>query len=274
MPDVLSARSIEPRETCRFDYFVITRGTQAGQYTMEVHVDYTLCYVHRDPCRETKAVAHLPLHIHSGNAPLVPAGLRPPSITPHARLARTSPQRRLHMSEHDIDRGHPGKHLHAIERKMPLTGGGEISIRYRLVKGSHTRPDDSRPRYGWNPSTQEAESYFSTADEAAMELTIHNLSGLHLKHVRLEDVCLFYQNPDGSKGPLFSERLPDGNSQFEVLPSEVYFGSFQADEQRTRYLGLVTRGVRAGHFFVHFDVKYEIVDGIAAMNLPIEVRPD
>lgn len=275
-PDVQATQTIPANQMRWFDYLVVTRGTQAGLYTLEVHVEYKLFYVHRELCRTTEAVAHLPLHVQGGSTPPIPGGLRPLPATQHPQLERISPHRRLHMSEHD-DRGHSSKRsLQPIERKMPLPGGGELNIQYRLVKGSNTRPDESRPRYGWNPDTKEAESYFSTADEAAMEITIHNRSGFHLKHIYLSDVIvsLFQQFPDGSKGAAFVERLPDGNFQFEVLPNEVYFGSLQPDDRRTRYLGLVTRGVRAGDFFIQFDVCYEIVDGKATLSLPITVKPD
>lgn len=183
------------------------------------------------------------------------------------------------MSEHaekDVGYGHArGRELHAIEHKVTLPGGGELCVSYRLVKGSHTKPDESRCSMGYNPKTKEIESYFSTSDEAAMEITVRNNSNFHLKHIYLTDVHLFHANDNGGQGlPADKDRLPDGNYLFEVLPNDVYFGSLVHDEARTKYLGLVTRGVQAGRFLVRFEVKYEIVDGSACLSLPLHVNPD
>lgn len=167
------------------------------------------------------------------------------------------------------------RELHAIERKVILPGGGELLVHYRLVKGSHTRPDDSRGSYGFNPTTKEIESYFSTSDEAAIEIALINKSELHLKHVRITNVRLFAMNDDDSVGAAAdNEKLPDGNLLFEVLPNEVYFGQIFQDDARVKYLGLVTRGVHSGRFFVRFDLQYEIVDGCAIVHLPLTVNPD
>lgn len=271
-PDAQSVQCLLPGKTHAFDYLVATRGPQAGLYTVAVTVDYDLVYVYRELCRQTRAVAHVPLRLHGGNP--MAGGLEslPHSLQP--QLEHISPQRRLHMSEQD-DQGHgKRRELHPIERKVLAPGGGELIVMYRLVKGSHTRPDDTRPSYGWNPGTKAAESYFSTDDEAAMEITIRNLSGLHLKHVHLADVQLFNLNKDDTRGSAVEDRLPDGNLLFEVLPNEVYFGGLLPGEQRTRYLGLVTRGIRPGTFVVHGDLHYEIVDGRVAVGLPIHVNPD
>jgi len=277
-PAEQSTRSIGPHRTIAFDYVIVTRGPRAGLYTLAVEVDYTLVYVYRELCRQTTAVANLPLRIEGGSVPpttgpLVP----PPSAAPFERISHL--HRRLHMSEHaetETSFGHSrSRELHPIERKVMLPGGGELCIAYRLVKGSHTRPDESRGSYGFNPSTKEIESYFSTSDEAAMEITVRNQSDLHLKHIYLTDVHLFNANEAGGLGlPADKDRLPDGNYLFEVLPNDVYFGSLPQGESRTRYLGLVTRGTHAGHFLVRFEVKYEIIDGSACVSLPLSVNPD
>jgi hypothetical protein len=258
-----------------FDYFVVTRGPQAGIYTLAIEVSYKLVYVYRELCRQTTAVASIPLCITGGSTPPLPGGLVPPSSKPSfERITHT--HRRLHMSEQvEKEYRSRSRELHAIERKIMLPGGGELCIAYRLVKGSHSKPDESRASYGFNPTTKEIESYFSTSDEAAMEITIRNQSDLHLKHIYLTDVHLFDRNDDGGLGlPADKDRLPDGNHLFEVLPNEVYFGTLPPSEARTRYLGLVTRGVHAGGFLVRFEVKYEIVDGSACVSLPLHVNPD
>jgi hypothetical protein len=282
-PDVQSVRGIRAHDTATFDYFIATRGPRAGLYTLAVEVSYQLVYVYRERCRRTLAVASLPLRIEGGSVPPLPGQLVPPptrSPSPDSQLEQISnPQRKLHMSEHaDKDAGHGharGRELHAIQRKIALPGGGELEVAYRLVKGSHTKPDESRGSYGFNPASKEIESYFSTSDEAAMEITLRNCSGLHLRHIFITDVHLFDAKDDGSLGlPADKERLPDGNYLFEVLPNEVYFGTLPPDEARTRYLGLVTRGVHGGDFLVRFDVRYEIVDGSAYVNLPLIVNPD
>jgi hypothetical protein len=167
------------------------------------------------------------------------------------------------------------RELHPIERKVILPGGGEVIVSYRLVKGSHDRPEDCRPTHGCNPTTKEIESYFSTSDEADIEITMRNESGLHLRHIYLNDIHLFDAKPDWTKGkPADQDKLPDGNYLFQVLPNNVYFGHLRPGEHSIRYLGLVTRGVHSGRFVINFDVKYEIVDGNAWVTLPLIVNPD
>ncbi len=279
-PAAQSVRTIAPQTTQSFDYFIVARGPRAGLYTMAVEVNYKLVYVYRELCRQTTAIANLPLHIQGGSGLPLPGPLLPlpPSSEPHLERIST-PQRRLHMSGHieqDGEYGHSRRReLHAIERRVILPGGGEVIVSYRLVKGSHTRPDESCGSFGYNPASKAIESYFSTSDEAAMEITMRNQSNLHLKHVNLTDVQLFYANDDGSADePADQEQLPDGNLLFEVLPSEAYFGHLVPGESRTRHLGLVTRGVQAGRFLVRFEVRYEIVDGVACVHLPLIVNPD
>jgi hypothetical protein len=256
-PSAQGTRRIDPQSTVSFEYFLTTRNTQAGLYTIAIAVHYQLIYVYRELCRQTTAVASVPLRIHGGSAPPLPGSLVPPPSK--LDFERLHPQRRLHMSEHaekDVGYGHRGRELHPIEQHVKLPGGGELCISYRLVKGSHDRPDDSRPSYGINPNTKEIESYFSTSDEAAMEITIRNESNLHLKHVYLCDVHLFHATKDGGQGtPADTDQLPDGNYLFHVLPNDVYFGSLLQGEKRTRYLGLVTRGVKPACFVVGFDTR-------------------
>ncbi|HEX3762050.1 MAG TPA: hypothetical protein VHW23_25290 [Kofleriaceae bacterium] len=267
---------LRAHQTARFDYLVVTRGPRPDLYTLAVDVHYQLVYVYRELCREIGAIAHLPLRIHGANAPAHPGPLVPaPPASPLERISIS--HRRLHMSDNDKSEfGHPRhRELHAIERKVILPGGGELVVRYRLVKGSHTRPDDSRGSFGINPQTREIESYFSTSDEAAMEIILLNKSELHLKHVRITNVRLFAMNDDDSVGAAAdAEKLPDGNLLFEVLPNDVYFGQLLQDDARVKYLGLVTRGVHSGRFFVRFDLQYEIVDGCAIVHLPLTVNPD
>jgi len=267
---------LRAHQTARLDYLVVARGPRPDLYTLAVDVHYELVYVYREFCRAIGAIAHLPLRIHGAGTPALPGPLIPaPPASAIERIAIS--HRRLHMSDNEkTEYGQPRRHeLHAIERKVILPGGGELVVRYRLVKGSHARPDDSRGSFGINPATREVESYFSTSDEAAMEIALINKSELHLKHVRLANVRLFAMNDDDSVGPAADcEKLPDGNLLFEVLPNEVYFGQIFQDDARIKYLGLVTRGVHSGRFFVRFDLQYEIVDGCAIVHLPLTVNPD
>lgn len=174
------------------------------------------------------------------------------------------------------DYGHSRRRdLHAIERKVILPGGGEVIVCYRLVKGSHERPEEDRGSFGFNPTTKEIESYFSTSDEADMEITLRNQSGLHLQHIYLKDVHVFHAKDGDCLGPPADiEKLPDGNYLFQVLPNDVYFGHLEPGEARTRFLGLVTRGIRPGRFVVNFEVNYEIDRGKATVDLPLHVNPD
>jgi hypothetical protein len=266
---------LRAQETAPFDYLLVTRGPRPDLYTLAVDVYYDLVYVYRARCREITAVAHLPLHIHGANAPAHPGPLIP--APPASTLERISlSHRSLHMSDNQkSEYGHSRRALHAIERKVILPGGGELIVRYRLVKGSHNKPDESRGSYGYNPDTREVESYFSTSDEAAMEISLANKSDLHLKHVRITNVRLFTMNDDDSVGQAAdTEKLPDGNLLFEVLPNDVYFGQLFQEDSKIKYLGLVTRGVHSGRFFIRFDLQYEIVDGNAIVHLPLIVNPD
>jgi hypothetical protein len=277
-PDPQWARRIEPQLSQQFEYIVVTRGPRAGLYQLSVEVRYQLFYVQRELVRDTRAIAHLPLHIHGGSGEPVTGNI----ISPHSssRFEQiTIAQRKLHMTdliENEAEYGHSRRReLHPIEHKVPLPGGGEICVAYRLVKGSHTRPDDSRCSYGYNPRTKETESYFSTSDEAALELKLVNDSSFDLRHVNITDVHLFAATDSGGMGlPADTEKLPDGNHLFEVLPGEVYFGHLDPKQVQTRYLGLVTRGVKPGRFLVRFEVHYEIVDGVAWVSLPLLVNPD
>jgi hypothetical protein len=268
---------LRAKGTARFDYLLVTRGPRPDLYTLAVDVHYELVYVYREFCREIGAIAHLPLRIHGDGGPDHPGPLIPAPDRP--ALERISiTHRRLHMSE--IEKTEPPHHhhrpaLHAVERKVILPGGGELIVRYRLVKGSHVRQDDSHSRFGYNPATREIESYFSTSDEAAVEISLINKSELHLKHVRITNVRLFDMKDDDCVGdPADTEKLPDGNLLFEVLPHDVYFGPLFHDDARVKHLGLVTRGVHSGRYFIRFDVQYEIVDGCAVVHLPLTVNPD
>lgn len=274
-PAQQTAHRLEPGQTLPFDCIVVTRGPRAGLYSLIVEVSYDLVYVYRETCRHTTAGISLPLRIHGGSEPPLPGGL----VSGPSQLEPISiAQRRLHMSEpakKELTPSH-SRVLHPIERRVNLPGGAELLVSYRLVKGSHVKPDDSWPSYGFNPHTKEIECYFSSADEAAMEITLRNLSGAHLKHVYLTDVRLFEMNEDGGMGrPADGDRLPDGNRYFEALPKQVYFGKLDDETPScTRHIGLVTRGVRPGRFRVDFDLKYEIVDGSAHVHLPVNVNPD
>jgi hypothetical protein len=275
-PAVQSTRRIEPKADVTFTYLVVTRGPRAGLYTLAVEADYQLVYILPEEARSISAVASLPLRIHGGSVPALPGSLVPPAADPRFEPISMS-QRRLHMPDQgEGEYGHSRRReLHAIERKVILPGGGEIIVCYRLVKGSHGKPDETRCSFGYNPSTKEIESYFSTSDEADMEITLRNQSGLHLRHIYLKDVQLFNAKEDGGHGaPADKDRLPDGNYLFQVLPNDVYFGHLEPGETRIRYLGLITRGTRPGKFLVNFEVKYEIVEGHQLVDLPLFVNPD
>jgi hypothetical protein len=279
-PTVQTVARIAPKSEHVLEYFIATRGPQAGVYAIEVEVAYHLVYVYREVCRHTKAMARLPIRVHGGGtAPRTDSiHALPTSSDPHIERLTIS-QRKLHMSEQVEQVGEYGharrRELHAIERKVILPGGGEVIVSYRLVKGSHERPEDCRPAHGWNPTTKEIESYFSTSDEAEIEITMRNCSELHLRHIHLHNIHLFEANGDWAKGkPADDQKLPDGNFTFQVLPDNVYFGHLLPTETSVRYLGLVTRGVRDGRFLIDFDVKYEIVDGKFPLALPLVVRPD
>jgi hypothetical protein len=272
--------TIVPRGEASFDFLVVTRGPRAGLYTIAVEATYQLVYVHRELCRQTTAIAHLPLRIHGGSTDPLPGPLRSLPSTSEPLIERFSiPQRRLHMSgqvEQDGEYGHSKRReLHAIENKVILPGGGEVIVSYRLVKGAQNKPEEARCKLGYNPATKEIESYFSTSDEADMEITLTNRSELRLRHVYLKNVHLFDRKPDGSQGKAADQdTLPDGNFLFQVLPDNVYFGHLNPEQSCVRYLGLITRGVHSGRFLVTFEVEYEIVDGKAPIALALTVNPD
>lgn len=165
--------------------------------------------------------------------------------------------------------------LHPIELRIPLEGGGHIDVCYRLTKNNHPSPEHAPCSYGVNPDTKSIESYFSTQDSAALEITLHNHSRHDLKHVRLSDIRVVPvgEHPSDAHGH-GPPKLPDGNLLFEVVPNEAYYGRVSADEKEVKYLSLITRGVSPGRYVVRLEIKYDIEQCKVPVDLWLEVNPD
>src|SRR5262249_18786995 len=149
-----------------------------------------------------------------------------------------------------------------------------LGVSYRLLKGHHRGSDDASCSYGRHPDNGEIESYFSTQDTATLEVTLDNESHSHLKHVRLSDIQLMSVDTEKSAGGVVMDTLPDGNLLFEVVPSDVYFGHLSPHAKTSKYLSLITRGVKAGHYAVKVRVHYDIEQCHLPVDLWLTVRPD
>ena len=151
---------------------------------------------------------------------------------------------------------------------------GFLDICYRLTKGPRADSDRWPHSFGLNPETKEAESSFSTEDQACVELTLINDSDHMLKRVHFTRIRLAEVNDDGTVGAAADRELRDGNLEFEIVPADTYFGDLAPHSTSTKYLSLITRGVKAGSYFVQTDINYDIVAWTKPILLGLTVVPD
>jgi hypothetical protein len=164
--------------------------------------------------------------------------------------------------------------LHPIQQRIPLPGGGHLDVGYRLTKNNHPDPEHCTCSYGINPESNSVESYFSSQDTAALELTLHNHSPHHLKHVRLSKIRLLTVTDDNLPGPIADKTLPDGNLLFQIVPADIYYGHLSPHETDRKYLSLITRGVGPGNYYVQMDIQYDVEQCSVIVDLPLTVNPD
>jgi hypothetical protein len=169
---------------------------------------------------------------------------------------------------------HRHRILRPIQQHIPLPGGGHLDVSYRLTKNNHPDPDHCTCSYGINPESNTVESYFSSQDTAALELSLHNHSPHHLKHVRLSKIRLLCVTEDNLPGPPADKTLPDGNLLFEIVPADLYYGHLSAHETERKYLSLITRGVGPGNYYVQMDIQYDVEQCTVVVDLPLTVNPD
>ncbi|KYG03842.1 hypothetical protein BE21_49840 [Sorangium cellulosum] len=272
IPEEQHAQCIEPGESKELVFMAISRGPRPGVYAVEVTVAYRLVYWDG---RRASATYHLELPVH-GSDPCFATGSPPRQSS---QQSQPSPQRSHAMSEQKryfapIVPRHRHRVLRPIQMRVTLPGGGHLDVSYRLTKGSHPVPEDCPCSYGYNPDSNTVESYFSSQDTAALEVTLLNDSGQHLKHVHLTNIRLASVADDNCPGPVADKKLPDGNLLFEIVPGDLYYGHLAPRVNRTKHLALVTRGVAPGMYYVQMDVHYDIEQCRVPLDLALTVNPD
>ncbi|MCG8417534.1 MAG: hypothetical protein MJE77_06265 [Proteobacteria bacterium] len=167
------------------------------------------------------------------------------------------------------------KHL-CCHFPLPHLHGGYIEACFELKKGT-------RPLHGCDPDTGQLESYFSTQDDATLELTLTNKSHYHIHHARVCDVRIMsyhgadegLQYPDKElKEPNDGHRLPDGNAFIEIIPNDAYYGHLHPHDGVSKYFSVITRGTAPGCYYVCMELDYSIDNCKTHVHLPLEVKSD
>ena len=164
--------------------------------------------------------------------------------------------------------------LRPIQQRIPLPAGGWLEVGYRLTKSNQPDREHSSCSYGLNPESNSVESYFSSQDTAALEVTLNNASPHHLKHVRLSRIRLLTVTEDQMPGIVADQTLPDGNLLFEIVPEDIYYGHLAPQQAEYKYLSLITRGVAPGNYYVQMDIRYDVEQCTVVVDLPLTVNPD
>jgi hypothetical protein len=266
---------IDPGKDKQVVFMAIARGTQPGLYPVDVTVAYRLIYWdgrHAQATFRQELPVQGPDHCFD-----IPDDLGAPVPMPRQPFAqRSHVMSEQHRPVFFAPSAPRVQHrvLKPIRLRIALSGGGHLEVSYRLTKGNHPDPEHCHCCYGVNPDSKSVESYFSTQDTAALEVTLHNDSPHHLKHVHLTDVQLATACDDGSAGPVADKKLPDGNLLFEIVPSDIYYGHLGPDAKQTKYLSLITRGVVPGNYFVQMEAHYDIERCRIQLDLGLTVNPD
>lgn len=269
IPQTQHLACIDPEEEREVTFMIISRGIEPGLYPLDVSVEYNLIYWDG---RRARATWPQLLPVQGGDV-----CFQFPTNGLEARLPRQpSPPRRNPMSQNTFFAQSRPRHrvLHPILLCISLPGGGQLEVSYRLTKNNHPDPERCACSYGVNPESNSVESYFSTQDTAALEITLHNNSHHDLKHVRLSGVRLVSANDDNTEGSIADRKLPDGNLLFEIVPGDIYFGHLKPSERMVKYLALVTRGTEPGRYFVQMEAHYDIEQCRIPFSLALTVNPD
>lgn len=275
MPREQHIECIKPGAAKSLEFVAVARGTRAGLYLVDITLRYQLLYWDG---REARATSQhiLPVQSREGC-------FEAPRVLPAARMPRQpSPPRNTTMSDSDDDltpdSSEPRQRtLEPIRERIELPGGGCLDVCYRLTKNNHPNQDTnngSHCRFGLNPRTNQIESYFSTADTAALEVTLQNNSPHDLKHVRLGGVKVYTNGKDNAPAKPVEKRHDDGNLFFEVVPDQLYYGHIDRGSKETRYASIITRYVSPGKYKVHMDVHYDIEQCKVPVKLELRVKPD
>lgn len=280
VPNEQHLSCVEPGHERDVVFAVISRGVRPDLYPIEIAMAYRIVYWDG---HETRTRYHqllpvqgdeLRFHLSTGETPAY-LPRQPSTVSSNAKRNAMQSEQNATAFVAPIH-SHRPRHrvLRHVERHIELPGGGHLDIGYRLVKGQHADPEKCNCCYGVNPESSELESYFSTQDTAALELRLHNHSNHHLKHVRVANVRLFRMGENHFPGAPVNQKLPDGNSIFEIVPDEVYFGHLLPEHPEHKYLSLITRGVEEGHYCVQLDIRYDIEQCTVTVDLPLTVQPD
>jgi hypothetical protein len=266
---------IDPGQTRELVFVAISRGCVPRLYGIDVTLAYRLLYW--DGRRVRDASQHV-LPVYGEDTCFEIPNMTLPALMPRqpslARSNDMSDERQQKTFFAPLPTKPRHRHLKPIEQHFPLPGGGRLGVSYRLLKGHPRGSDDVPCSYGRHPESGEIESYFSTQDTATLEVTLDNESHSHLKHVRLSEIQLVAVDTERQSGGGVMDTLPDGNFLFEVVPSDVYFGHLSPHEKTSKYLSLITRGIKAGHYAVKVRVHYDIEQCHLPVDLWLTVRPD
>jgi hypothetical protein len=273
---------IDPGQSKDLVFVAIARGPEPGSYPIDITVAYRLIYWDG---RRARATFQHDLVVQSpdrcGGAPR-PKSPGTACELPHAPMPRQPfAQRSQAMSSQNqssVFAQPPNRHqnrvLKPIHVRVSVPGGGHLDVSYRLTKGNRPSPEQAHCCYGVNPDSKAVESYFSTQDTAAIELSLHNDSSHHLKHVRLTGIQLASVSEDGGAGDPVNNKLPDGNLLFEIVPGDLYFGHVGPGAKEVKYLSLITRGIKPGNYYVQMEVRYDIEQCRVPIDLGLTVNPD
>jgi hypothetical protein len=266
-------RCLGPRASKDLLFKVITRGAKPGAYLIKISTAYKLVYFEK---RDAGGTTEDLLPVHDGAAtstlPLTP--VRMPRKPTYPRSNAMSDQRQSNVQfPTTITKGRR-RVLQPVVRVIPLPGGGDLEVSYRLVKGTGDEPDTWPCSYGFNPESNELESYFTSEDTATLEMTLHNASHHHLKHVHLTNIRFTKTNHDGSPGAPATDKAQDGNLLIEIIPADVYFGHLHPGHRIVKHLSVITRNVKPANYLVQLDAHYDVEQCRVPVDLGLTVLPD
>lgn len=180
------------------------------------------------------------------------------------------------FADDESDQQTPAKELEAIRCQFPLPREGHVEVRYRLRKGPRTLQ-------GCGPGKRLVESYFSTQDDATLELILENQSRHHIRHARVYGVELKSYVGKGRRlrdpeteleQPNDGKRLPDGNEYIEIVPSDAYYGHLDPRQSISKNFSVITRGTAPGRYYVCMRLDYSVDNYDRELHLPLKVRHD
>jgi hypothetical protein len=269
IPPARQVRCLEPGKPLDLHFKIITRWTAPKLYVLDISVKYDVVYYEKLSADERTTQHVLP--VQGGDFYVDPKTIKKGARLPRQPTFQT--ERSNSMTDIVFPPTAKPRQLLPVCIRHPLPRGF-LEISYRLTKGPRPDPDRWPHSYGLNPDTNQAESYFSSEDQACIELTLRNASDHTLKHIHFTDIRLAEVNNDGSVGEPATRQLRDGNLEFEIVPQDTYYGGLLPQEHQTKYLSLITRGVKPGRYVVLTDLNYDIEQWTTPIALGLAVRPD